>query len=245
MLYFSPISTTNHFNLINFFIKFINIPLQFTKYISYSNQIFGWTILVLSLILLFKNLLNKKHSLNLFLIPILFQFVGLSFISSPITERYLIPSILFFIIWLSKNSKSNISKLIIVITIISSVFSLPKILTQNDWTNNINALKQITDIIKNESIKTSNSFNIVVLQSPDGNTKGTRFRDLLKIQNINPLPPEDYQSPKTLYVISYGSWDQVRDDPAYEMSHFRKSSPDNSWQIDNSNWILYKVDKLN
>lgn len=244
MLYFSPVSTTNHFNLINFFIKFIKIPLQFTQYISSSNQIFGWTILILSLILISKNLLNKKHSLNLFLVPIAFQFIGLSFISSPIADRYLIPSILFFIIWLSKNSKSIISKLIVLIIITSSISSLPRILTQIDWTNNINALKEITKIIEIESTKTNNPFNLVVLQSPDGNTKGTRFRDLLKIKNINPLPPEDYQTPKTLYVISYNSWEKIKEDPAYEMSHFRKNSPDDSWQIDNSSWILYKVDKF-
>ena len=244
MLYFSPLSDS-HFNMIKTFIKLINIPIQFTQYISYSNQIFGSIILVLSFLLILKNILHKNHSLNLFLIPIFFQFIGLTLISSTIADRYLIPSILFFIIWLAKNIKSNISKLIIVIIIISSLISLPKILSQNDWTNNIKALKEITNIIKNDSLQNNHTFNLVVLQSPDGNTKGSRFRDLLKIQNIYPLSPDDYQTSQTLYVISYSPWDKIKEDPAYEMSHFRKDSPDNYWQIENSKWIVYKVDKLN
>lgn len=246
MLYFSPISSNNHFSIINFFIKFINTPLQFFQYISYGNKIFIWITLLLSTILLIKNIRLKKTSLNLFLVPILFQFLGLSFISPPIANRYLIPAILFFILWLAKNLKSNISRLIIISLIISSLFSLSKILSQNDSTNNIEALNKITNIIKNDlSQSNSNTFNLVVLQSPDGNTKGSRFRDLLKVQNIYPLSSDDYQNPKTLYVISYNSWDKIREDPAYEMSHFRKDSPDNYWQIENSKWIVYKIDKLN
>ncbi len=242
MLYFSPISP-NHFNLINILIKFIQTPLQFTSYLAYSNHLVGWIILLLSLFLIGLNIYQKKNSLNLFLTPVLLQFLGLSFISSPIANRYLIPCILFFILWLSKNINSIISKLIIIIIIFSSIFSLPKIIFQNDWTNNITSLKQITTIIKNESVKNNNSFNLVVLQSPDGNTKGSRFRDLLKIQNINPLPPEDYETPKTLFVISYNAWDKVKDDPAYELSKFRKNEPDNLWHIDNSQWILYQINR--
>ena len=239
MLYFSPVSTSNSFNLINSFSKLIKIPFQFTSYLTYSNQIFSWLIFILSCLLIINNIRHKKYSLNFFLIPILFQFLGLSLISSDVANRYLIPCILFFILWLSKNISSNISKLIILAIIISSTLSIPKILSQNDWSNNISALKQITNIIANESVQTP--FNLVVLQSPDGNTKGSRFRDLLKIQNISPLPPEDYQNPQVLFVISYHSWDKVKDDPAYEISHFRKNSPDKCWKIKNSQWILYRI----
>lgn len=243
MLYFSPV-VSNSYNFTNILAKFVQMPFQFIQYITYNNQILSWIIILFSIIILVKNILRKEHSSNLFLIPILAQFIGLSLISSAIANRYLIPCILFYILWLSKNLKSIFSKSIVLIIIISSLIGLPKILTQNDWTNNIGALKQITTIIKEDSIQTNNSFNLVVLQSPDGNTKGSRFRDLLKIQNINPLPPEDYKTPKTLFVISYGSWDKIKEDPAYEMSHFRKNSPDNYWQIKNSQWILYKVNRL-
>jgi len=243
MLYFSPLSSTNHLTLSVIFIKFIKIPLQFTTYISYYHQIFGWIILLLSLILIGLNIYHKKHSLNLFLFPILFQFLGLSIISAPIANRYLIPCVLFFILWLSQNLKSKISKLIIILMIFINIFSLPKILFQNDWTNNINALKEITNIIKDDYLKTNNSFNLVVLQSPDRTTKGTRFRDLLKIQNINFLSPDNYQTPKTLYIISYGSWDSIKNDPSYEMNNFRKNTPDDFWRIKNSKWLLYKINK--
>lgn len=243
MLYFSPISTSNSSGVLNHLIKFINIPFQFTKYLSSYNQIFGGIVLFLSLFL-FIQILLKKQKTNLFLFPIIFQFIGLSLISAPVSDRYLIPCVLFFILWLSQNLKFKTAKLIIILILTINIFSLPKILFKNDWTNNISALKKITYIIKDESTKnTNNPFNLVVLQSPDGNTKGTRFRDLLKVQNVYPLPPEDFQTPNTLFVISYGSWENIKDDPAYEMSNYRKKSPDNFWKIDNSKWFLYEINK--
>ncbi len=243
MLYFSPISVNHKLNLLNILTKIVTSPYQFINYLTFNQIFLNWVIIILTTILIIKNFYQKKSKLNFFLIPILFQFLGLSLISTPIENRYLIPCILFFVLWLLDNSKNIITKILIIILIFSGLYSLPQVLFQNDWTNNIAALTKITQIIKNES-PTDGKFNLIVLQSPDQNTKGSRFRDLLKINNINPLPPEDYSSPNTLFVITYSdNWEKIKTDPVYEMDHFRKNQPNQVWKIDNSKWFLYQVNK--
>ncbi len=243
MLYFSPVAINQSLNIFSIFSRVLTIPFQFFNYLTFHQPILTWLIILLTTILIIKNFYQKKSNLNLFLIPILFQFLGLSIISTPIEDRYLIPGIIFFIIWLSYNAKNIFAKILIITLIFSGLYSLPKIIFQNDWTNNLTALTEITQIIENKS-SSINKFNLVVLQSPDQNTKGSRFRDLLKIKNINPLPPEDYSNPNSLFVITYSdNWEKIKTDPAYEMDHFRKNQPDQVWKIKNSQWFLYQVNK--
>ena len=243
MLYFSPVSLNQSFHFSSFFQKLIIAPYQFTDYLTYHQTIFTWLIITLTLILIINNICQKYYKNNFFLIPVLFQFLGLSLISDPIVDRYLIPGILFFLIWLTQNSSKIIAKIIITLLIFSSFLSLPKILRQNNFNTNIQALTNITQIIENQ-INSNDKFNLVVLQSPDQNTKGLRFRDLLKIDNIQILPPEDYSNPDILFVITYSdNWEKIKTDPAYEMDHFRKNQPDNIWKIENSQWILYQINK--
>jgi len=230
MINFSPISVgqnnTNIFSIIT----------QFFSYLVNGNQTIGIIILFLSLILII-------YRQNKYLIPIIFQFLGLSLISTPITNRYLLPCVLFYILWLSQNINHKLTKLIIVTILITNIYYLPKVLFQNDWSTNIKALKQITQIITSESKKDNLPFNLIVLQSQDGNTKGSRFRDLLQLQSVQPLSPNDYDHPQSLFVISQNNWDKVKTDSAYEINNFRSDTPTSSWKINNSVWFLYKVNK--
>jgi hypothetical protein len=230
MINFSPISAgQNNTNI-------VSIISHFFSYLVNGNQIIGTSILLLSLALI----LYRKNN---YLIPIIFQFLGLSLISTPIANRYLLPCVLFYILWLSQNINHKLTKLIIVIILITNIYYLPKVLSQNDWSTNIKALRQITQIITTESRKDNLPFNLIVLQSQDGNTKGSRFRDLLQLQNIHPLSPDDYDHPQNLFVISQNGWDKVKTDGAYEINNFRRDFPTSSWKIDNSVWFLYKVNK--
>ena len=229
MINFSPISADSNNNI-------ISIITQFSSYLVNNNQTVGVIILILSLGL-------TIYRKNRYLIPIIFQFLGLLLITTPIANRYLLPGVLFSIIWLSQNINHKLTKLIIIIILITNIYYLPKIISQNDWSTNIKALKEITQIITSESKKDNLVFNIIVLQSQDGNTKGSRFRDLLQLQNTHPLSPDDYDNPKSLFIISQNSWDKVKVDAAYEINNFRSDTPTSSWEINNSVWFLYKVNK--
>lgn len=244
MIYFSPIATTHSsINIISILSNFIKLNLQFSSYLVYDNLIIGSIILALSLFLLAFTFLKKKFSSNLFLIPIAFNFLGLSLISRTIPNRYLLSSVLFYIIWLSQNIKYKISKIIVIIILCTNILYLPKILTQNNTFTNMTAMREITKIISTESKKDNLSFNLAVLQSNDGDTKGRRFRDLLSIQNVYPTTQDDYDSPKILYIISQKPWEILKNDQAYEMGHYRPKEEPISWKINNSNWIIYKIDR--
>ncbi|MFA5828103.1 MAG: hypothetical protein WC841_01890 [Candidatus Shapirobacteria bacterium] len=230
MINFTPISP----GLTN--TNIISIAGQFFSYLVNNNRNIGIIVFILSLGLIL-------YRQNKYLIPIIFQFIGLSFISTPIANRYLLPGVLFYILWLSQNIKQKLTKIIIVIILVTNIYYLPKVFSQNDWSTNIKALKQITKQIASESKIDNLPFNIIVLQSQDGNTKGSRFRDLLSLQNITPLPPNDYDNPRSLFVISQNTWDNLKTDAAYEINNFRSDTPTSWWKIDNSVWFLYKVNK--
>ncbi|MBU1117427.1 hypothetical protein KKD37_00520, partial [Patescibacteria group bacterium] len=87
-------------------------------------------------------------------------------------------------------------------------------------------------------------FNLIVLESPDGNTLGFRFKDLLTLKDISPENPAEYKDIDTLYIISYqGDWNILSKDPAYELDEFRSLSPQEVIPIPDSSWYLYKISK--
>lgn len=237
-LFFSPISPTNHsFNLAVIY----KIPLQLFTYLSGNNQILGFLILILSLFLIIK---NKKKINFTYLFPVIFQLFGLMLIKGEIFTHYLLPAVLFFYLFVIINAnKIKIFNLVLICLILSNFFSLKKIFFQNDWSTNINAINEITNIIESQSKQDKAKFNIAVLASPDPNTKGQRFRDLLRLRNIDTAPDHDYQNINQVYFLSYASWDKLIQDPSYEINNFRNSKPISTWPIKNSSWILYKVQK--
>lgn len=244
MLYFSPLSDTpNSFNFTSSLLKFFRINYQFFSYLVYDNLIIGAIILILTLLLVIFIFIKKESLSNILLIPLIFQILGLSIISSPTANRYLLAGVLFYILWLSQNIKYKISKLITIIIIFTNIFYLPKIVTDVNALNNLPALKEITRIISVESKKDNLPFNLAVLQSKDGDTKGRRFRDLLSIDNVYTVTQDDYDSPEILYVISQNNWDIVKTDMAYEIGHYRPAEAPLYWKVENSNWIVHKINR--
>jgi hypothetical protein len=127
--------------------------------------------------------------------------------------------------------------------IIFNLFNLPTALNFSDWSGNIQAQKQIVSLISLDQ-KNNSSYNLIVLQSPDGNTLGLRFKDQLLLKNISPANVNDYHNINTLYVISYQpDWTRLSRDPAYELNDFRSAKPISSTKIHGSDWIVYQLSK--
>jgi len=237
-LFFSPISPVNYSINLSVIYK---IPLQFFSYLSGNNKIFGVSLLLLFLFLIIKN--RKKINFN-YLIPVILQLFGLMLIKSEIFTHYLLPAVLFFYLFIIINAnKIKVFNYVLLLLIISNLFSLKHIFFQNDWSNNINAINEITNIIESQAKIDKAKFNIAVLSSPDPNTKGQRFRDLLRLKKIDTAPDHDYQNINQVYFLSYAPWDKLVQDPSYEINGFRNSMPISTWTIKNSSWILYKVQK--
>jgi hypothetical protein len=128
--------------------------------------------------------------------------------------------------------------------IFSSFTSIKNTLTQTSWDTNIDATREITNNIdeytKDYDLK---NVNIAVLASPDPNTYGRRYRDLLHLTGVKILQRSDYYITDNLFVISSSNEDEVRNDPAYELDRFRSGLLVESWNITDSIWNIYLFER--
>lgn len=239
LIYFSPLSLSRGaFNIKTFFLRSVNIPYQFLFYF-FQEKLISWLMLILFLLFALKNNLAK----NLLLLPVFFLFFGLSLIGGKVYQHYFLSGVVFFIIWLfysRKNSHSFFQKLIILLFFIFSIKPSVTEVFKNDWSTNIAATREIVTIISRD-IK-SRSGNLVVVSSPDPNTKGKRYRDLLFLKGINLLPEDNYRDNECLYVVSNSNEATIRRDPAYEVNRIRDMNATQTWQIKNSIWNVYRFD---
>lgn len=235
MLYFSPMSTS--IDKISLLSHLWQNTLGTFRFFSGNQTVFG----IISLILTILVVILYRSKQHLWFLPLIIQIVCLSFTHSPYADRYVLPVAIFYLFWLAQFQKQFLTKILTLLLIFFNLSNLSTTLNFSDWSTNIQAQKQISDIIVNHQ-QNDSSFNLIVLQSPDGTTKGTRFKDLLKIKNISPKNDEDYQNVDTLYVITYqSSWTKLSQDPAYEIGNFRSHLPQYVTKISNSNWYLYQL----
>jgi hypothetical protein len=233
-LYFSPISENK--GAFNWSV----LPVFFT-YITGQNLYFGWLLLISTILIIikFRKTVNIK-----FIYPLLFLLIGLSFIGDGVYPHYLLAGVIYYYLFLLNNlSKNKIFYYLLYFLIFTNILAIPKTILLNDWTTNIKAVTEITNIIEKEYANTKKPFNIAVLSSPDPNTFGRRFRDLLKIKNIEVISSAKYNETDKVFFVSYGTWEILKNNPAYEINNFRKLSPQQSWTIKNSNWKLYLLER--
>jgi hypothetical protein len=235
MLYFSPLSSDS--SKVNIFYNLWQNTIGVFHYFSGNQLILGIISSFLTLIIVIRH--HSKN--NLWLLPLLFQIVCLSLTHSQYADRYLLPAAIFYLFWLLQSQKYILAKLLTFLLIISNLFNLSTILNFTDWSRNIQAQKQIINYIS-ENQQHSSLYNLIVLQSPDGNTKGVRFKDLLKLKNVSPKDESNYQNINTLYTITYqNDWSKLSQDHAYELNNFRSQKPTSIIKIPNSNWLVYKL----
>ena len=95
--------------------------------------------------------------------------------------------------------------------------------------------------IETKSLK---NVNIVVLASPDHNTEGRKYRDLLLVpDNLQIKSTGEYSITDNLFVVSTSPISVIRSDPATEISNFRNGKLAGVWQIPNSSWVVYLLNK--
>jgi hypothetical protein len=176
--------------------------------------------------------------------PVAVQLFCLSFVGGDIFDHYLLPAVIFYYLWLVSNLKTGkIYFAILILTFLTNLWAVPRILFQNDWSTNTNATREIIKIIADQYSRDQSDFNIAVLGSPDPNTKGLRYRDVLRLHHIPVAPAVDYSNVNRVFFISYLDWSELTHDPAYEINKFRQSQPSQSWAINNSRWKVYLLQK--
>ncbi|MBU3956794.1 hypothetical protein KKI19_00735 [Patescibacteria group bacterium] len=240
MIYFSPLSLSQGaFSMKTFFLRSISLPYQFLFYF-FQERLISWLMLILLLLFFLKERLVK----NLLLLPLFFLFIGLSLIGGEVYQHYFLSGVVFLVIWLFYCKKSVhhscFQKLIILLFFVFSIKPSISELLKNDWSTNIAATRKIVMTISSDI--ESRNCNLVVVASPDLNTKGKRYRDLLFLKGINLLPEDNYRDNECLYVVSSSDEATIRKDPAYELDRIRNMSATKEWQIKNSIWNVYRFD---
>lgn len=195
--------------------------------------------------LLVYDFLSKSRSLPFFLIFAV-QIVGAA-LAFGFNTHYILAGLPFFIAYLvyprQKSGRAAALSCLIVL-FISGLFTFNRQLTVSTWESNIDATKYITKTIENniQENKLKNN-NIAVLDSPDPNTYGRRYRDLMLIDGVNLKDKGEYEISDHLFVVSTSVLESVRHDAAYEIKYFKSGKLIQQWSVPGSSWKIYLLDR--
>ena len=231
MLYFSPAGKGDGSGL-------LYVPELWVKYLTFgiNNIVLVLIIWALILALAVKSVKNRKW----IIVPIIFQFLGMGLIKGGVYDYYLIAALIPFYWWLLSEIKEREPRWLIGVLILISVIKIPLLLTENLWSGNIGDVRQIVNVIKSDA--KGQKFNLTVLGSPDPNTKGRRYRDLLALSGIAVAPPTEYNQ-NLIYFISTKEWGELIADPSYEINNCRNTKASKILTSENYKWKLFRCDR--
>jgi len=168
----------------------------------------------------------------------LLQPVFLSILPAAANGYYFLASAFGWLVWLVHKRPA---KIILGLITCMNLIALPGLLTYRNWQTDIPLVRDITSIIRSAGYPRA---NLAVLASPDPNTYGRRYRDMLLLQGITVPAKETYFDSPYLFVVSASSENTVRNDAAAEMHPFRSGRMINHW-TSLSGWQVYLFAKNN
>lgn len=199
-------------------------------------------VIGLSIVMLLADIKYKAKA-ALYAIPWVFQPIAISYLPQ-VFEHYILPAVVFYFVWIiypRKKIGEVLAVMLLISLIIGGIISIVPQLHKSDWQTDIPAVRIITNLIEDEvKTKQLKNVNIAVLGSPDTNTYGRRYRDMLLIRDMVLLSKYEYFIADHLYIITLVDEKSVRSDPAPEMHNFRTGKLESSWNIPNSEWKLYR-----
>jgi hypothetical protein len=209
--------------------------------------ILGGLLSISTVILLSNDVWRRNKEALLYGLTWVFHLVGLGLVAV-VYDHYFLPAIIFFLAWLfvQRNGwRQQLSYLILVLLIFASVLSLPSFVTEKNWESDIRSTKKIVEIVEQDIVtnKLINP-NVAVLTSPDPNIYGRKYRDLMLVRgNVETRSKDEYGISDNLFVVTYGEEDEVRRDPAAEMNGFREGVVKGEWEIEGSQWRVFRFDR--
>lgn len=166
------------------------------------------------------------------------QIIGPAWLS--LQFHYLLPAVVFFALWLFQPRTGwgkMLASVLVLLLVIGSVMKLKNDLFSDTWIGNVRNITEITKIMADQISKQGlKNANIAVLGSLDNYTNGNKYRDLLLIKNIRLKTADEYGLSDNLFVVTTGSEQQIRNDPAIEMARFKSGPIFGQWQIPKSDW---------
>lgn len=243
-IYFSPFASMGRqsLDILALISRFLNNSFQFLNYFFQNKTITTFMSIPIVVYAVYALIKSSTFLKKLLIIPILLHLFCLSFIGSRVFDHYLLPAVVFFLLFLMIPDKSKkFSKFQFLVLSLIVLFSIrPSIteITKDTWETNINRTNKIVTIIS-QNIGNQRC-NVFVAASPDIYTTGKRYRELLYVKHIPVMGKEEYRDYECLFVISVSSLETIQNDPAYELDLIRKNEPVGIWQIEKTPWIVYK-----
>ncbi len=242
MINFSPLTPkTGAFNQIVIIQRFSQLPFQFINYFFNQPLI---SLMFLLIFLIYCYLMLKRQDWwfkKLLLIPVIFQLIGLSLISTPVANHYFLPAVIFLILFIFIPEKDKrdlfLQKILITFFILGNLTPSIKEIYKNDWSTNIKRTRAIVDIIQANFPKNKRC-NLYVPESPDSGLTGKKYRDLLLLRNVHFLDKEQYRDYNCLFVVSTSNVDRIMKSRSYELDLIRLTKPVNIWKVDDG-WKVY------
>jgi len=210
------------------------------KYLTQSEHL-AYILIPLLLIFFYKNLKAKSKYL-VFLIPTIAQVAAISFLPT-FGNRYFLLALPFFVTWLFyKRSKEilMIQKLIILLFILGSMFSLRGVLTKPIYPPGAFVVSESIHHIKGiSSSRNLKNINIAVLASEDNDPLGTIYRHTALVEGVDLLLENQFEITDNLFVVSTSEETVVREDPANVMNGFRSGELVDTFNVETTDWRVY------
>ena len=105
---------------------------------------------------------------------------------------------------------------------------------------NVPRLRAVSAAIA-EDLKETENQNSNVASLVDIDTRAIRFRYFISKENVELLGVDDYLRSDVLYAITKQPWNEVTDQPAWELSSFREAAAVEIWS--DGTWTVYRVEK--
>jgi hypothetical protein len=213
-------------------------------YFTHSEPLKVGLLVALALLVYF-DIKDKSKGIR-FAVIFLIQILGLGFVAN-YYPHYILPAIPFLIIYLfypRRGFGQILSLTIVGILFVSGVLSFPSQITQTTWEGDIASTRFITNTIaQNISEHALKNNNLAVLGSPDPNTYGRRYRDLLLIKGVDLKTKGEYAISDHLFLITTSPLEAVRNDPAFEISFFKNGNLMGEWRVPESDWKIFLLSR--
>jgi len=210
-----------------------------------GNKLFSLILILLVSIISYLDFKKKNIVAFIFLAPVVFQILIISFLPAQET-RYFLPALIFFLVWIlvkRQVTSDRLAKSVIFLMIVGNIFVLPHtLLTESKPSPKVvgGVSNYIVAKIHSDDLK---NINIAVLASPDPDPLGAVYRDVLLSKEIRVLPTNQFDLTDNLFIISTSDEETVRRDSANVINDFRSGKMSEYYELSDSDWVVYLFNK--
>lgn len=161
--------------------------------------------------------------------------------------HYILGALPLFWVWLMGERQGWGKRLVYILTafiVVSSIFKWPQEVLKDDFKGDLRLVRGASEIIKEEVKKQGLvNANVAVLGSEDEDGLGKRYRGMLLTWNVKIKSKDEYELSDNLFVITRKSGEELRGDPASQISRFRNGPVAGEWKVGETGWRVVQFNR--